>query len=166
MITLTDLKRKLQIGQGLILIGFKTPFEANNKRLNVVRYVVKIQTNGVHLNEDKTANKGSFLEFPKASLLDITEKGFKIFTAGLRDLTPEEKEIKANEPKDEEQEKNDLMTDGSTMFYRRMRYYKEKDAEYLQGHSKVIRGLHFDYNTNKIRDYSIKGELSLEYEFV
>lgn len=161
---LSDLKRKLMIGTALKLIGFKIPFSVNNNNLNKIRYVVKIQSNGIYLNEDKTATKGSFLEYPKASLLEVTEKGFKIFEAGERDLTDEEKKIKENEPKDEEQNKIDMMTDTNTMFYRKKRYYMESGFFYLFGTEKQ-QGKRYCFNDKKIIDDNIKGELSLEYEF-
>ena len=82
--TQTELKRKLQIGIPLKMVYTSW---GNTNKLNVVRYVVKLQGNGVYLNEDKESKKGSFLEFGKASLFEETLKGFKLFKAGLRDLT-------------------------------------------------------------------------------
>lgn len=168
--TLADLKRKLSIGQGLKLVDYKDRLEGNNSKLNIVRYVVKTQGNGVYLNPDKEAKSGSFLEFPKASSVEFIDNGFNICFSGYRDLTEEEKNIIANEPKDEEQSRIDIMTDGSQMFWRCKRYYKEQNAEYLSfGNSKPIRGLYRTTdkeNKDVIRDDSIKGEMSLSYEFV
>lgn len=159
---LAELKRKLIVGTAL-----KMTFNRIGKcnLIGKVRYIVKTQGNGIYLNEDKTATKGSFLEFPKASLFEATEKGFKVFEVGERDLTPEEQKIMENEPKDDKQDEIDIMTDGSMMFYRRKRYYKESGYFYLFGTEKQA-GKSFDFNEHKVRDDSIKGELSLEYEFI
>jgi hypothetical protein len=167
--TLADLRRKLKLGQGVKLVNAQG-VKPDNPRLNLVRYVIKVQGNGVYLNSDKTATKGSFLELPKASLMEMDETGFKTFTAGLRELTPEEQEIIKNEPQDAKQEEIDLMTDGSQMFYRRKAYYTEKDALYLfSGNSKTLQGKYLIQGrkgeSDKIRDDAIKGEMSLSYEF-
>ena len=163
--TLADLKRKLIIGTPITLIYARQGLASNNKRLNLLRYVIKTQTNGIYLAEDKNATKGSFLELPKASLMDFTEGILSIYTTGLRDLTEEEKQIIANQPKDEEQSRIDMISDGSTMFYREKAYFKEKNAEYLfLGNSKVIMGLSFDSNNNKVRDETLKGDLDLKYK--
>lgn len=159
--TIAELKRKLQVGTAL-----KMTFNSigHTSKLNIIRFIVKVQGNGVYLNEDKEETKGSFLEFPKSSLMELSQTGFKTFRAGFRDFTEEETKIIKNEPKDEEQQKIDLMTDGSQMFYRRKRYYKECGFEYLSSQSKPIKGL---YRMNeKIRDEGLKGDLDLEYEFV
>lgn len=166
--TIADLKRKMQIGKGIKLV-YAYGLKEDNPRLNKIRYIVKTQTNGVYLNEDKNTKVGSWLDFPKASLFEITEKGFKIFSPIERDLTEEEKQIKENEPKDQKQEELDAISDGSQMFYRRKNYYKENGFEYLFGaNSKEINGKYLTHNkgVDKIRDSSIKGELSLEYEFI
>ncbi len=102
--TITDLKRKMQIGKGIKLV-YAFGLKEDNPRLNLIRYIVKTQTNGVYLNIDKDAKNGSWLDFPKSSLFEETEKGFKIFFPIERDLTDEENKIKENEPKDEKQVK-------------------------------------------------------------
>ena len=160
---LSDLKRKLVKGCALKMTY--NSLKSKNPLLNKVRYVVKTQSNGVTLNEDINAIKGSFLEFPKNSLLEVTDKGFKVFECGERDLTEEEKRIMENQPKDEEQDRIDLMTDMNTMFYRRKAYFNESGYFYLFGTEK-IKGKSFNFNKRNIRDDEIKGELSLEYEFI
>lgn len=160
MKTLADLKRKLQVGTELTMIYNSV----GTKKMPWKRKVIATQSNGVSLIDptDSTSKK-SFLEFPKASLLEVTDKGFKIFEAGRRDLTTEEKSIIANEPKDKKQEEIDLMSDGSAMFWRRKRYYIEKGFEYLYIGDK---NKHIDSNDRtKVIDSSVKGKLSLEYAF-
>jgi hypothetical protein len=163
MKTLADLKRYLKVGTIVKMIHSDGP---TNRLLNKKRKVVAVQTNGVcFVDPDDTNSKKSFLEFPKASLIEITDKSFKIYTSGLRDLTTEEKKIRDNIPKDTKQEHIDLMTDGSTMYWREKKYYIRNNAEYLMG-NKSEQGMRYDFNTSKIYDDNVKGDLSLEYEFI
>lgn len=169
MKTLADLKRFLQVGAVVKMVYNNNP---DNKHLGKKREVVRIQSNGIYFidpdgpnaNEYRRKKRGSFLDFPKASLLEVTEKDFSIFWPGKRDLTPLEKEIIDNQPRDEKQEEIDMLADGSVMFWRRKRYFEEKGFSYLfAGKNK---GKSFDFNTRKVTDDMIKGEKSLEYEFV
>jgi len=160
--SLSDLKRKLKKGQAVKLIYTRW---GNTAKLNKIRYVVNTQGNGVYLNENPNENKGSFLEFSKASLFEPTEKGFKFFLAGERDLNEKEKEIKFNEPEDTEQEERDLMADTNIMFYRRKHYYSKVGYEYLQG-LRAVNGYKYNSTTGKVLDPNFKGELSVEYEFI
>ena len=68
MKTLTDLKRDLVIGKALILTSRYGQTEGKN--IGEVRYIVKKNTVGFYLNPDKSATKGSFVDRPKASLLE------------------------------------------------------------------------------------------------
>lgn len=82
MKTLADLKRALSLGAGIRMTSFYGNSDRKNKLVGVVRYVVKSNTTGVYLNEDKTATKGSFLDWPKASLLEFDGKAIKIYQSG------------------------------------------------------------------------------------
>ena len=171
---LADLKRDLQVGTKLKLIFSR--FISRHKFLKTVRYVVKKNTQGICLNEDSTAKKGSYLDYPKASLLKYDGETITIYNSGKRHLTKKEKDIMLNVPKDEEQDRIDIMSDGSTMFWRRTRYYKEAGKYYLLGVSKEKgkRLLHGTRATVKdgsfsdwfIEDDGIKGDKALVYEIV
>jgi hypothetical protein len=163
MNTLSDFKRELTKGKGIKLIYAKIT-HADDKRINLVRYVVKTQGNGVYLNVDKNAVKGSFLEFPKASLCTIEGNKISIHEAGYRPLNEKEKEAKANEPKDAKQSEIDALTDGSTMYWRVKKYYSDLGLSYLHGEKHP--SLKYNYNDNNIQDDSIKGEIILTYEVV
>jgi len=161
MNTLADLKRKIVKGASLIMT-----YNSFGKSglIGKKRYVVRLNTTGVYLNEDKEAVKGSFLEYPKASLLEFTDKGFNIYEAGYRPLTDTEQEILNNVPRDKEQEERDIMTDTNVMWYKKQAYFKDKGYSYLNGHTEE-KGLKYDYNTQMIRDNNLKGKLSLSYEW-
>lgn len=163
--TLAQLKRDLQVGKTLTMTYNSIQSGNYLERLNKPRKIVKIQSNGIYLEVENTG-KGSFLELPKATLMDYNGKNLTIYETGYRDLTAEEKRIKDNEPSKRLENRqlleNDSMTDGSQMYWADKRYYKELKAEHLEGF-KEVRGLYFDFNRQKIRDNSIKGEISLKY---
>lgn len=165
MKTLADLKRDLQIGACLTLTGGRDARNAD--KLNVPRYVVTKQGNGVGLSVDKTATKVSFLELPKASLVEYDGETVRVYESGRRDLTELERVVLDNEPskrpENKQQLENDMLSDGSQMYWADKRYHKELGTEYLEGHE-MVRGLRYDFNHKNIVDEKIKGELSLEYK--
>lgn len=161
MKTAADMKRELQIGKRLLLVYRFKPLDTP-----ILKEVSSVQGNGVYLiTPDLGIKNPSFLPFPKASLLEITKDGLRFYEAGLRDLTPEEQAIRASEPKDEEQSKQDVMTDGSVMYHRKVAYYHQRNADYLAGHE-THKGMRYDFSSGKVKDDKVKGALSLEYKFV
>ena len=158
-----ELKRKLQPGVKLILV------ERFGKKIEnpQPRSIIKVQSNAIVLEKIPGVTgvkNGSWLEFPPASLVEITENGFKFYYPGDRDLTSQEKEIMDNQPRDEKQEEIDAISDGNTMFWRRESYFKEKDAMHLRGHE-IVHGMRYNFNNGKVTDNKIKGDLALEYVF-
>lgn len=161
MQTFADLKRKLQVGTSIKMIFSKIE---NSKKLNVVRYVVKTQGNGVYLNEDKNATKGSFLELPRASLINFEGNILEIYTPLKRPLNEEEQKIWDNQPQDEKQQELDLMTDTNIMFYRRKHYFKECGFGYLFYEKDASKRITFEAGKPFIWDRNLKGDLDLKYE--
>jgi hypothetical protein len=116
------------------------------------------------------------MDFPaKATLCEYTGDELTIFNAGYRELTQSEKDIMANAPskrkENEQQVKNDIMTDASWCYRHDKQYFKENNAEYLEGH-KTVRGLYLDFNEHNqnnplcLRDEKIKGTLELKYKII
>lgn len=167
MKTIAELKRDLTIGTSIEMVNFHG--QDIPERLQGVRYVVKVKSNGIELNKDKTAIKGSFLDYPKATLCEYDGENLRIYDAGYRPLTAWEQSIMdnvpSNRPENKEQVVNELMTDGSGFYYKDKAYYKENSAEYLAGHE-TVRGLRFDFNTKQVTDDTIKGTLSLAYKII
>lgn len=163
MNTLADLKRKLKVGTSIKLIYSRME---NSKRLNLLRYVIKTQTNGVYLNEDKNATKGSFLELPRASLINYNEKEgiLEVFCPITRELNEEEQEVWDKQPQDEEQSKIDLMTDTNTMFYRRKQYFKNCGFGYLFYEADNSKKITFYNGKPLVIDKTEKGDLDLKYK--
>jgi len=159
MKTLSDLKRKLTPGTKVIL---KSRF---GKEINEEREVIHIQSNGIAFKTPES--KKSWLEYPKASLLEFTENGFRIYGKGKRPLTPKEKEIMQGYEKirDKKQEERDLLSDSSCSYFQQKRYYQQHNAEYLMGTTSQ-RGMKFDFSSGLVWDDNIKGSVDLEYIFV
>lgn len=163
MQTLADLKRALSLGTQVTLI--KAPWE--HKFLNLPRYVVKTQGNGVEFSPNKDDKRGSFFDFPKASLLSFANDIFRIHAPSQRPLTTEEQKIMDNQPshrpENAKQCEIDMMTDGSNMFHADRRYFKDLDAQYLEGFE-TVRGLRYDFNTKLVTDESQPGEIQFTYK--
>ena len=153
---LSDVKRYLKVGATV-----RCTFGPKAGKL---RKVVKVQSNGIAFSEPGIAEvKPSWLCFPKASLLEVNETGFKIYQPGSRDLTPEEKAFKENEPRNQKQAEIDMTTDTNTMYYRRLAYYRGTVFEHL---FQDKNGKRFDFNTKRVVDPAVKGDLILAYEFI
>jgi hypothetical protein len=158
MKTLSELK-KVAIGTQLKLIY------RFGKEMDDLREVGHVQSNSLCFRMGDKA-KGSWLEFPPAARLEFTDKGFKIYGIGKRELTDKEKSVLDNVPRDPKQEEIDAYSDGNTMFYRERAYLKEKNMMHLTVYNK---GRHLVYEENNhpmIKDPLIKGELELEYNWI
>lgn len=148
--------KKLPVGTKLRLIW------RFGKELNEEKEIAKVQSNAIAF---KKGDGLSWLYLPPAARMEFTGRGFIIYAQGLRDLTPDEKEVLDNVPKDPEQERIDALSDGSTMFYREKAYFKKYNMMHLTVYNKGRR-LHYDKdNKPRIIDPLVKGEKELEYIF-
>ena len=136
------------------------------------RTIGKVQTNGFYLiNKD---GKESFLDVGKASLMEYTENELRIYAPGCREMTEVEKQIMKEWEKIEntenykEQERIDLLSDGSTTYYIKKRFFKDKKMEYLMGTGNGAKRLIFSKYCNGekdcIQDDNVKGNLLLVYK--
>ena len=168
MKTFADLKRDLKLGTGIEMVNFHNGQDIP-ERLQSIRYVVKVKSNGVELNKDKNATKGSLLEYTKATLTEYDGENLRIYNAGTRPLTAHEQSIQNNVPSNRHENKeqviHEALTDGNGFHWKDKAYYKENNAEYLAGHE-TVRGLRYNFNTKQIIDDTIKGELSLAYKII
>ena len=165
MKTLADLKRDLKLGTKITMTSHYG--KTDDKLIGVERYVVKVKTNGIEFSKNKEDARGSFLDYPKASLTEYDGETLSVYGSGHRDLTAPEKTLLDNlpsrRPENAKQCEIDMMSDGSQMFYADKRYLKEMDSEYLSGHE-TIRGLRYDWNEKKVQDDNLKGECILTYK--
>lgn len=136
------------------------------------RTIGKVQTNGFYLiNKD---GKESFLEIAKASLMEYTGDELRIYAPGFREMTEKEKQVMMeweqieNTESYQEQSRVDMLSDGSTTFYMKKKFFMDRKMEYLTGTSNGIKSLIFNkyYNGEKecIRDDNVKGNVILIYK--
>lgn len=132
--TLAQLKRDLTVGTKITQIVAGEG--ASQRNLNIERVVVKIQGSGVYLDVEGNEGRPSFLDFPKASLLEYEDNAFSIYEVGLRDLTEDEdsfiKNQPSNRPENLQNVINDALSDGSMMYYQDLRYFEKAGKEYLR----------------------------------
>jgi len=176
MKTLAQLKRDIVKGTCLILKSWHGRTDAGIRNINIPRFVVKKSTVGICLNPNKNVNKGSYVDFPAASLLEYDGETIKIYNSGNRPLTEGEKQIIINQPRDDKQDEIDIMTDGSTMFYRRKSYFQKSGKYYLfgteiQAGKRLIQGTRKTIEDGSWSDWAIddnkcKGEIALVYKIV
>lgn len=85
--TLADLKRDLVQGTEVIMTFNSNNSERIQSYLNIPRYIVKVQSNGIYISENNEALSGSWLEFPKASRMSFTGTVLDIFDDKTGDLS-------------------------------------------------------------------------------
>jgi len=164
MKTLAELKRELNIGNSITLV--ESPTMVSHKWLNIKRYVIKKQGNGVYLSPDKNDTKGSFLEFTNAKLTEYDGKEIRVYQPGNRELTAQEKHALDNCPSKRPENKEiveiDIMTDGSRSYWMDKEYYQNIGMEYLEN-SRGTKRVDWNRDSITIIDEQIKGNLLLRY---
>lgn len=151
MKTLAQLKRDVKVGTKMTLL------ERFGTKTNDPKEVCYVQGNAIAF---ANGDKKSWLSWPQASLIEYTGSEIKIYAPGLRPLTQEEQRIVDNKPVDAKQSMVDIMTDGSTMFWKCKYYFEDHDAMwYFNWH----KGLKYYRSGKSMYDKSIKGQLELHY---
>lgn len=170
MKTLADLKRdakegkifaKLIIRNGEQCTDINTP-----EMLKGYRKITDSNSNSItFLTPD---GKPSILPIEKASLLEYNQNTITIYKSGERDFNAEEikimqqwREIEKTEEY-QEQAKIDMITDGSTTYWKRVKFFTDNDALFLIGTKS--KGKCYNHNTGKMLDDTIKGKISMKYE--
>lgn len=147
----------------------KTPYES----MKGIRPVVDCNT--VNLMLENPDGKISYLEVPKASLMDYSDTELVIYTHGFRE--PNEKEQKIldewHDIQDSDDYKkklqNDLLSDGSSTYWQKKKFFNQYNAGYLAGFE-YQNGCSFDFNRYNegrpdfINDTSVKGDAILKYK--
>ena len=166
--TLTELKRELKVGTKLkVLYHAVNPHTEGN-----IKTITKTQTNAIYtVCEQDSKNEEIRLELPTACLLEYVDDVFVIYEVGARELNEQEKAIMnewkelENKPENIKQSEIDMLSDGSTMFYKKKSFFNNKGFSYLMGFDEE-KGCKYDFNTKQIRDKSIKGTISMQYVLV
>ncbi len=165
MKTLATFKKELKDG---IIKTLTQTFSAHKRDfIGLKRTVSKVQTNAITLKLVDTG-KESWLHYPVASLFEYDGNTIKIYAPGVRDLTKEEQAImdewtKITQTEEyERQLRIDLLTDCSTTYHQKKRFFEDKKAEHLLGYEKV-RGMKYNSYINKVTDDKIKGDIEFIY---
>ena len=162
LFTLAQFKRDASTGKmGLQLL------ERYGKKVeeDYICPVIEVLTRSVKLR--KKDGNVSWLDLDYASLVEYDGDTLKVYSVGLRELTDLEKSVmdgwKKLSDNDEyrEQAYRDMMTDGSTTYYKEKSYYDNTPCPYLFNEQN---GKKYDYNTGKLYDPKIKGDCILKYK--
>ena len=162
--TLSQLKRDAKSGKVYMEMIERFGSTDIPDKLKGRRQLVDANSVGVKfLNND---GKKSELRVEAASLIEYTDKELTAYTPGLRDLTEAEKDIMDSWElqRDKRMEELDLMTDGSSQYWKRKTFFIDAGYEYLLGNTK--QGKKYDFNTKKVRDNKIKGDVELKYKII
>jgi hypothetical protein len=162
--TLAELKRLAKQGilEGNLVYRFG---DSIPERLKGFRKIIDANTVGItFLTND---GKKSTLDILSASLVAWDDNSLSVFNPGERELTQDElsvmnqwKEIE-NTPQHKQQAENDALTDGSTTFWQKRKFFTDKGYEYLHvGNNKKA----YNHNTNKVKDSAVKGDIILKYQ--
>lgn len=115
----------------------------------------------------KKDGRTSQLDLDYASLVEYDGEMLKVYSIGLRDLTDLEKSVmdgwkKITDTEEyKEQAYRDVMTDGSSTFYKDKYYFENSPCPYLYLEQN---GKKYDYSTGKVYDPKVKGNCILKYK--
>jgi len=163
--TLAELKRDAKSGKVYMEMIERFGSTDIPDKLKGKRQMVDANTVCVKfLNND---GKKSELRIDAASLIEYTDTELTTYLPGLRDLTSAEKDVMDSweSKRDKRQEEIDMLTDGSTSFYRHKHFFIDAGFEYLLGYN-TKQGKKYDFNTKKVRDNKVKGDVELKYKIV
>jgi len=167
--TFAQLKRDLTKGRTLTMTFNAMAASSENvkSRLNIPRYIIGTQTNGITLSPNPESKQGSFLELPVASLTEYDGETIRIYKPNRRPLTPDEQALIDNMPSHRAENRqlceNDALSDGSTTYWMDKKYLADNSANWYWDWDK---GQRFDSNDMMMWDKKIKGDLDLEYQLI
>lgn len=134
-----------------------------------------IGANTVSLKLQNEDGNISTMDVPKASLVEYTNNELVIYTYGYRKPTTQEQKVleewdKIQNTKEYQERNNiDILTDGSSTYWQKKKFFRDNNAEYLMGFERQ-KGCCLDFNRQNegkpdfISDESIKGEVILRYK--
>ena len=143
-----------------------------NERSQGKRTIGKVQTNGFYLINQN--GEESFLDIPKASLMEYDKDELRVYNPGFREMNDDEKAVMAEWKKIEETDdyqeraKVDLLSDGSSTFYQKKQFFGDRKMLHLMGTQQSGMKLDFfKYSEGEkkcIRDEKAKGDVVLVYK--
>lgn len=156
MKTLAQLKRDAKAGNIEARMTYRFGTEIP-ERLQGWRRMVN--SNSVAIFFKNADGKESELRIRTAALIDYDEKAITVYGIGQRELTKEERAVM-----DEWNSKKDELTKNYYEPYWAKKYFFERHhMEHLEGFE-FVRGLKYDFNTGKVYDMQVRGDVELRYE--
>lgn len=129
------------------------------ERLQGWRKAISANSNSITLLNGE--GRESKLYIDCASLIEYDNNRLTVYAAGLRELTDNEKKI-INEWSAVQKERAEKYP-YSDDYWAKKSFFEQRKAEHLLGYE-YIRGCKYDYNTGKVYDKKIKGNVQLQYE--
>ena len=167
--SVAQLKRDANSGN-LSLVLISRFGDSNIKpELSGTRKVLKANSTSVIISKD--GGRCSYLDLPRASLVEYRDDCLTIYEPALRNLEPFELNILAKlkdyklTPEFKRLEEIDCATDTNFAYYEEIKFFNKYFPKYiyLMGHEKQ-NGQIFDFNTQKIKDENLKGKIALRYD--
>ena len=168
IMTLAQLKRDAKSGtlkaEMVYRFGEDIP-----ERLQGVRDIVG--ANSVAIFFRNADGRKSELQIKRASLVEYSGDKLTTYRAGKRELNAKEKAVMdawhevTETQRYKDQAYADAMTDGSSTYYQEKAFFESRGFGYLRGFD-YEHGCKYDWNTGKVIDESIKGEVEIEYKII
>ena len=136
------------------------------------RKIGKVQSNGMYLVNGE--GEKSFLELPRASMMEYDGKELRVYNPGYREMTNQEKAVMEewNKIQNTEDYKKraiaDLYSDGSSTYWQKEKFFMERGMEHLTGD--LCKGAKLDFyrysegEKECILDEKVKGMAILVYK--
>ena len=173
--TLSELKRLAKEGRlyATMEIWCGEPVSKENlpERLQGERQIINSNSVGIFF---KTANGPSELYIKNATLTEYTGDKLTIYYPGYREPNSQEQVVLdewqkiADSEEYQHQMDIDLLSDGSSCYWKKESFFKDRDMEYLLGFDEK-RGAKLDWNVKNrgekafVRDATIRGAISMQY---
>lgn len=164
--SIAAMMRALTTGAKLTMI--ESPLSVHPHRLiGKPMFAIRANARGVLLGESPTDTDGLLLKLPNAMLVELDGNELRIYMAGHRPLTEEEKYVYDNMPS--KRPENAMLagmgaaTDGSEAFWMDVKWCREHGMEYLK--HKKVRGMIVDSNVTSplVRDDHVRGDLLFRF---
>lgn len=156
-----NMKFTLVGGDNYEWIKEKRPQNLNPRRIS------KVQTNAIYLEGEENNGQGSYLQIPKASLMEYDREHFCVYDFGIREMTAEEKKNEKAAQKEREKYNKENSNSYSGDFWHMKEWYSKCSTPWISpmAHNWIKgkkRGQGKDFN--KIMDEGVKGNLILKYK--
>ena len=163
MKTLAELKREANSGKLYLELieRYGATGDGIPEALRGIRYVKG--ANSVALNIQNKFGQESEIRIERAALMEYTGETLMIYEAGLRDLTEQEQQILSGWAKEEAEYYRRYPWGDS--FWNRKRYFQNRACPGMEGTESQSGKCYVPW-LNKVRDYSIKGDVILKYRVI